>query len=155
MRSMDGIDDLILEQKLRTTGVQVILVIEITVGFMLWKVVEPLEDSSMHIWTQARYTPTFLPSQIYLLNKYTKDYLVFYASSTLLGTSRHWRHSDDKGDKDPTPKELTLLKLGQRVCSIIWQGTRPCPNGDALERSGCVINVPIDLYCVLWCSLCY
>jgi len=35
MRSMDGIDDLIREEKLRTTGVQGILVIEITVGFML------------------------------------------------------------------------------------------------------------------------
>lgn len=35
MRSMDGSDDSILEQKLRAMGVQGIFVIQITVGFML------------------------------------------------------------------------------------------------------------------------
>ena len=115
MRSVDGINDPSLEQKLMTPGVSAEGVCN-TDHCRLDLMKEPLGGSSVNTWRQAKnsyHITTF--SSPFIQQTYQRWLLsVIYVSSTLLSTSRHWRHSDEQG-RQGLHSKLTL----QRLCSLV------------------------------------
>lgn len=135
---MDGINDPIFEQQLMTGGVPGKFVMQISVGLILWKLVEPLGAVACPLEDRQKIAITLLLLQsICSTDIPANDYWVFSMcpEGTLLSTSGPWKDSDEQAGQG-LPSQAYSAKWGQRVHRTPQQGARQHKNEDALESLG-------------------